>query len=107
MVLDFGEVILIRMPFHQAGGGKIRPAVVLIDAGDDDFVAAPITSQERRSEFDLALANWRNAGLNVPSWIRVHKLSVLPTSGFLRRLGRLESTDELALKTTLRRAFGV
>ena len=33
--------------FHQAVGGKVRPAIVLLDAGDDDFVAAPVTSRDR------------------------------------------------------------
>src|ERR1017187_4073771 len=41
---DPGEVVLIRIEFHQTPGGKLRQAVVLLDAGDDDFVAAPITS---------------------------------------------------------------
>ena len=43
MTLRLGEVVLIRMQFHQAPGAKVRPAVVLLDPGDDDFVAAPIT----------------------------------------------------------------
>ena len=55
MRLKAGEVILIRMEFHAAAGGKVRPAVVLLDVGDDDFVAAPITSQPRNSEFDLPI----------------------------------------------------
>lgn len=41
MTLRPGEVVLIRIDFHQASGGKVRPAVVLLDAGDDDFVGAP------------------------------------------------------------------
>ena len=45
MTLRLGEVVLIRMLFHQAPGSKVRPALVLLDAGDNDFVAAPITSQ--------------------------------------------------------------
>ena len=53
MKLQLGDVVLIRMEFHQAVGGKVRPAVVLLDAGDADFVAAPITSQARNSEFDF------------------------------------------------------
>ena len=44
MTLQFGEVVLIRI---QATGAKVRPAVVLLDSGDDDFVAAPIKSQVR------------------------------------------------------------
>ena len=76
MKLQGAEVVLIRMQFHQAQGSKIRPALVLFDAGDEDFLAAPITSQPRASEFDLVVADWQAAGLNVPSTARVHKLTV-------------------------------
>ena len=55
MTLRLGEVVLIKMRFHQAPGAKVRPAVVLLDTGDDDIVAAPVTSQFRLSEFDLAI----------------------------------------------------
>ncbi len=51
MILRFGEVVPIRMEFHQTTGAKVRPAVVLLDTGDDDFVAAPITSP--------AIEDWR------------------------------------------------
>ncbi len=64
---------LIRMQFHQAPGSKVRPALVLLDTGDDDFVAAPITSQPRLSDYDLAIETWRAAGLNVASSVRIHK----------------------------------
>jgi mRNA interferase MazF len=67
MILRFGEVVLIRMQFHQAAGAKVRPALVLLDAGDDDFVAAPITSQSRHADYNLAIQDWRIAGLNVAS----------------------------------------
>ena len=43
------------MQFHEATGAKVRPAVVLLDTGDSDFVAAPVTSQARNSEFDLTI----------------------------------------------------
>ena len=80
MKLQGAEVVLIRMRFHQAQGSKIRPALVLFDSGDEDFVAAPITSQPRTSEFDLVVANWQATGLNVPSMARVHKLTVFAQS---------------------------
>lgn len=44
MTLRLGEVVLIRMQFHQAVGSKVRPALVILDSGDYDFVAAPVTS---------------------------------------------------------------
>jgi mRNA interferase MazF len=105
MNLQFGEVVLIRMQFHQATGAKVRPALVLLDSGDDDFVAAPITSQARRSEHDLAIEDWRTAGLNVPSSIRVHKLTVVAKAEVVRRIGLLSEGDRGSLVTLLCHTF--
>src|SRR5271169_5519273 len=93
MKLRLGDVVLLRMEFHQIEGRKVRPAIVLLDAGDDDFVAAPVTSRQRLSEYDLPIQEWRTAGLNVPSFVRVHKLTVLAKSGIVRRLGSLTGPD--------------
>lgn len=105
MNLRTGEVDLIQMQFRQAVGIKVRPALVLLDTGDDDFVAAPITSQNRRSEFDLAIQDWRVAGLNVGSSIRIHKLTVLAKAEIVRRLGELSEHDGSLLEAILCRAF--
>ena len=83
----------------------MRPAVVRLDAGDDDFVAAPVTSRPRLSEYDLPVQEWKFAGLNVPSFIRVHKLTVLAKSGIVRPLGSLTKPDRDALVQILARAF--
>ena len=79
--------------------------MVLLDTGDDDFVAAPVTSQPRSSEYDLALADWQAAGLNVPSSVRVHKLTVLPKSDVVRNLGSCSDSDREALLKVLCLAF--
>lgn len=105
MNLQFGEVVLLRMEFHQAAGSKVRPAVVLLDSGDDDFVAAPVTSRPRLSSYDLPVQEWKIAGLNVASVIRVHKLTVLPKSGIVRQIGSLTKPDRDALRQILARAF--
>ncbi len=83
MTLRRGEVVLIRIDFHQA----------------------PVTSQQRRTEFDVPLREWREAGLNVASTIRVHKLAMLPKDQIVRHLGDLTGTDQAALAEALRRAF--
>ena len=77
MALRFGEIVLIEVQFHQTQGSKIRPATVVLDSGDEDFVAAPVTSRPSATEFDLVLVDWRSAGLNVPSTVRLHKIAVL------------------------------
>ncbi|SPE37653.1 conserved hypothetical protein [Candidatus Sulfopaludibacter sp. SbA6] len=105
MTLQLGELVLIRMQFHEATGFKVRPALVLLDTGDDDFVAAPITSQAKHSEYDLAIENWRAAGLNVASCVRVHKLTVLAKPEIVRRLGKVSEQDGRSLVALLCRAF--
>jgi hypothetical protein len=37
MALRFGDMVLIEVPFHQMQGSKVRPAAVVLDAGDEDF----------------------------------------------------------------------
>jgi mRNA-degrading endonuclease toxin of MazEF toxin-antitoxin module len=105
MNLRAGDVVLIRVPFPQAVGGKVRPAVVVLDDGDDDFVAAPVTSRAARSRFDLAISEWRAAGLNVPSVSRLHKLATLYKSDLVRSIGRLSAADLESLLAGLCSAY--
>jgi mRNA-degrading endonuclease toxin of MazEF toxin-antitoxin module len=85
----------------------VRHAVVLLDSADDDFIAAPITSSNRVSGFDVPILQWREAGLNTASTIRVHKLTVLAKDEIVRRLGELADADRIALSEVLRRAFSL
>ena len=105
MELQRFEVVLIRIDFHQASGSKVRPAVVLLDTEDDDFVAAPITSRPPHAEFDLQIADWQGAGLNVSSTIRVHKLTVLAKADIARSLGVLAQGDRDSIRALLCEAF--
>ena len=68
-------------------------------------MAAPITSQPRSSEFDSPLVDWQAAGLNVPSSVRVHKLTVLAKADIVRSLGVCSSADREALAKLLCRVF--
>jgi mRNA interferase MazF len=95
------------MEFHQTPGSKVRPAIVLLDAGDDDIVAAPVTSRAKISEYDLPVQEWKAAGLKLPSVVRIHKLTVLPKSEIVRQLGSLSIPDRDALFRLLGRAFQI
>jgi mRNA-degrading endonuclease toxin of MazEF toxin-antitoxin module len=105
MTLQPSEVVPIRIDFHQASGGKVRPAAVLLDSGDSDFVAAPIRSRPQASEFDIAIEGWHAAGLNTASTVRVPKLTVLAKHEIVRRLGELNASDRSLVAEVLRRAF--
>jgi mRNA-degrading endonuclease toxin of MazEF toxin-antitoxin module len=85
----------------------LRPAAVLLDSGDDDFVAAPATSRFRVSVFDVPIHQWREASLTAASTIRVHKLTVLAKDEIVRRLDELTGADRTALAEALRSTFSM
>lgn len=103
--LSLGDIVLIEVRFLDVQGSKLRPSAVVLDSGDDDFVAAPITSRSIVSDFDLALQDWRAAGLNVASTVRLHKTAVLSKANIRRMIGRLTGADLAAVETKLCRAF--
>jgi mRNA interferase MazF len=43
--LAAGQVVLVRFPFSDLTASKLRPAVVLADAGRDDWILCQITSK--------------------------------------------------------------
>ena len=61
-----GDLVLIAFPFSTGDQTKNRPALVLLDMGDDDFVVARVTTQEQQTQFDVAVMDWQKAGLLAP-----------------------------------------
>jgi mRNA interferase MazF len=88
-----GDVVLLLFPFVDATGAKRRPALVLLDLGDDDIVVARITSQAARSTYDITLEDWREAGLLLQSITRLHKITTLEKRLVERNLGSLSAED--------------
>ncbi len=101
-----GEVVLMSFPFSGFSGARRRPALVLLDTGDDDIVVARITSQAVRDTFDIELLEWREAGLLLPSVVRLHKLATLEKSLVERRLGSLMTGDWDRVSESLKRMWG-
>jgi PemK-like, MazF-like toxin of type II toxin-antitoxin system len=71
-----GEVLLLSFPFTDVTGAKRRPALVLLDLGDD-IVVARVTSQLTQTNYDVELTDWQREGLLFPSIVRIHKLATL------------------------------
>jgi mRNA interferase MazF len=100
-----GDVVLLSFPFSDGTAGKRRPALVLLDTGDDDIVVARITSQIPPTNFDIVLVDWQQAGLLLPSVARLHKLATLEKSLVTRHLGRLTPGDWAQVRSTVQRLW--
>ena len=106
MLFERGELILLAFPFSSETGGKQRPALVLLDANDQDLLVARVTTQTHRSPFDIVIQDWNGAGLLAPSIVRLHKLATVEKRLVRRRLDRLAEPDWSAVRTVVLQVFG-
>ena len=92
-----GEIWLAEIFFTSGPASKIRPILILwLDA--DDVVVAAITSASPRSPTDISLADWKAAGLRVPSTIRLSRLDCLEQVVLRQKLGALSLNDAQRIK---------
>ena len=71
-----GAVVLVRFPFSDLSKSKLRPAVVLADAGRGDRVLCQITSKpygDARA-IPLEASAFASGSLRVTSYVRPGKL---------------------------------
>ena len=93
-----GDLVLVVFSFTVSGPGKPRPALVILDAGDDDVLLAGVTTQTRITAFDFESSGRRQARLLAPSTVRLHELATLAKGGVRRRLGTLDPTDRQQIR---------
>lgn len=89
--MDFyrGDIVLIKFPFSNSKGYKMRPALVLQKFEDGDLILCRITSKFYSTEYDVTIYNWENYGLLLPSTVRVHKLMTVESTLIDQKLGTI------------------
>jgi len=88
-----GDILLAGLVFTSQAGTKRRPVIVIRDGGDDDLLVAPVTGQAARVAYDVSLRDWPQAGLRIPSVVRLEKLATIEKATVLRSLGRPSAGD--------------
>lgn len=97
-----GDVIYTRK-YHDTGGDKGRPAVVLA-AYDGSVVVAYLTKQGQKSETFLHIAT--NA-TGTPSLILLNRISTISQDRVLKRIGRVTSEEMGKINVGLSLLFGL
>jgi mRNA interferase MazF len=102
------EVILVRYPFSNLSGSKVRPAIVINDSHtSQDVVIVPLTSKVLSLlAGEFVLTDWKIAGLNVPSAAK-RGLYTVHRSLVMKSIGKLSDTDASSLENSLRDWLGL
>jgi len=71
-----GAIVLVRFPFSDLSQSKLRPAIVLADAGRGDWILCQVTSNPYSDTRAIMLSDesFRQGGLQRTSYARPAKL---------------------------------
>ncbi|HEX6370586.1 MAG TPA: type II toxin-antitoxin system PemK/MazF family toxin [Longimicrobium sp.] len=86
-----GAVVLVQFPFSDLTRSKMRPAVVLANAGRGDYVLCQITSnaQADRRAVELGQSDLVSGSLQRTSYVRPAKLFTANDKLVARQVGSL------------------
>jgi len=103
-----GDVVLVPFPFADARATKVRPTLVLSDPAYEtetgNVIVVQITSQSVRYSSDRIVRDWREAGLQHPSIVRL-KLATLAAALIRFSPGSVTARDLTSVETALRGAL--
>ncbi|SFR77327.1 mRNA interferase MazF [Marinobacter daqiaonensis] len=89
-----GSVVLIRFPFSDLTQQKLRPAIVLAAAGQDDYILCQVTSKAYDPlSIELKEDQFASGSLHRISYARPGKLFTAHQSILLKEIARLKSGD--------------
>src|SRR5438876_8547787 len=100
-----GKVVLVPFPFSDLSRSKLRPAVVLADAGRGDWVLCQITSNAYADVRALEIkdSDFRTGSLRVTSFARPGKVFTANQSLLRSSVGSLEQeTFERVIEAVVR-----
>lgn len=108
--LDEFDTVVVPFPFTEPPVVKRRPAVVVSVSGFNRAhtgkVLAMVTTADVRWPSDVALQDWRQAGLRVACSVRF-KLFTLDDHLIVRKAGTLSMRDAEAVQAGLRRCLAI
>lgn len=88
-----GAVVLVRFPFSDLSQTKVRPAVVLADAGRGDWILCQVTSKPYGDARAIQLeeASFAAGSLRVMSYARPGKLFTASQGLIVAEIGKLKA----------------
>lgn len=104
-----GTVVLVRFPFSDLSGSKLRPAIVLAQASKGDIILCQITSQPYTdpSAIELRDSDLKAGTLNKTSYLRPGKLFTANEIIVARTIGEITQQKFVKILDTVIALFEV
>lgn len=101
------DVILVRYPFADLSGSKVRPAVVISSPHiSEDIFVVPLTSKTASLlPGEFVLTDWNSAGLNVVTAVK-RGIYTVNKSLVVKGVGKLSSSDSKRVESSLHNWLG-
>ena len=98
--LAAGQVVIVHFPFFDLTASKLRPAVVLAEAGRGDWILCQITSKSYGDTRAISAdaADFAHGSLHLSSFARPGKLFTAHTSLVANQVGELQPAKFAAVR---------
>lgn len=92
VVSAIGAVVLVRFPFSDLSGAKLRPAIVLANTGRGDWILCQVTSQTYTDPQAVEITNGdlASGSFRKNSFARPGKLFTANTGIMTKQIGELQ-----------------
>lgn len=102
------KIVLVRYPFSDLSGSKVRPAVIVsVPHESQDLFIVPLTSRTTSLlPGEFVLSDWSHAGLNVPTAVK-RGIYTIQQDLIVKSLGNLSDSDLKRLSDALRGWIGL
>ncbi len=107
MSYSFGDIVIIAFPYTNMNNTVMRPAMVVVDTGDEDIIVARITSQRRDMETEVEIHNWKSKGLLMQSYVRMSKIATLNRKDIKKKISSLDEEDIKRAKNVLKKLLDI
>ncbi|MBI4025722.1 MAG: type II toxin-antitoxin system PemK/MazF family toxin [Verrucomicrobia bacterium] len=91
-MLQRGEIFICSFPFTSGQFSKPRPALVLMDLGNDSLICR-VTSTRHSGPLEIEILDWQAAGLLKPSTARLTRLVSAEKHLLQTKIGELSPAD--------------
>lgn len=108
---EFGDIVLVPVPFTDQSAVKRRPAVVVSSSAyhraRPDLLIMAVASQQPSTLTvgEVQVQDWKSAGLLKPSVLKPVLTTIEPAL-VMKKLGRLPPRDQAALRQALTAILG-